>query len=773
MPDVVVFVDSTEDIKKILSIAFQHGVPVVPRGAGTSLSGQVVPTNGGIVLDMTRMNTVLEVCTSELYCTVEPGVVYSELNKMLENHGFFFAPAPGSGDICTIGGMVGNNASGIRTVKYGATRDLVIGLKVVLPGGKIIEAGGRTLKNASGYNVEKIFVGSEGTLGVFTEIRLRVHPLPESKSMIISCFDSVKTLSSAILRIFSSGRTPSSVEIIDRRCLSSIRKKYVDFPEGDAVLMIESDGHKASVREDIRKISSILSMKGGKCEIIDDEFEIENIWSMRKDILPLMARNGNLHSVPLCDDISVPLKYGGNFLEYLRMIEENFGVIIGAYGHAGEGNFHLKIMIDPLSRNAWDDAVSISDKIYRYALQLGGGTSGEHGIGITKGKYFRWERKTLIEYMRDMKKIMDPTGIMNPGKIFDAPEDILYMNRFFWQGRKFSSKIEREIITCAMCGYCRYACPFYEGNEYLSPRGRMTILMGIWGGKVDVDTTNIRNLYMCTLCDRCSDVCSSDLNIADIMRDVRECIGMTLLDERYKNLMSAIFSNGNIYGIDMPSDFFIKGKSDGNILYFSGCISSYSESHISRSSIEILKKLNINFFVTNEICCGYPLYLMKYKFIEYSEKFKEFIDNLDCDRIVVSCDGCYRTLKYIHKLNVEVLHISDLMSENKVNFKRNKKKKVFLHASCDLFRHTDCFEKVKNVMSLTSDYRIIDECCGGGGCVRVGYDDVAIDAARKIIKNLSGTLVATCPSCYQVFSSAAAENIKVIPFTVYVIGRWK
>jgi len=429
--DMVVRPGSTGEVAAVMRIASGARVPVVPRGAGTGLSGMVVPVKGGIVLDISRMNRVLHISPADLFCVVEAGVIYSDLNNALRPHGFFFPPAPGSADVATIGGMVAANASGSRAIKYGATRDYVIGMEVVLPGGEITSFGTRTVKNSSGYHLEKLMVGSEGTLGVITKITLRLAMLPLDAGVVVAGFGRLEDAGEAVSNIIASRILPSALEILDRNCLDAvIEATDAPLPRAEALIIAESDNGGERMRGEIERMAEICRGVGAThVEATTDREKIAVIWEARKSVLPALSRKGNMISVTVADDMAVPISQIPACVRAFNDIAKRYGIIIGTYGHAGDGNLHTKTLIDPLKEEQWEACRAALDEIYETVARLGGTTSGEHGIGLSKSKFFKEEHRKNIALMAGIKKVFDPYDIMNPGKIFEATDDVLIMKR--------------------------------------------------------------------------------------------------------------------------------------------------------------------------------------------------------------------------------------------------------------------------------------------------------------------------------------------------------
>jgi len=426
-PDIVIRPKDSEEVERVVTIANEHGLPIVARGAGTALCGQAVPIHGGIILDMTGMNKIKEVRIEDLYCVVEPGVIYAQLNEELGKYGFFFPPTPGSGDVCTIGGMIAVNASGARAIKYGATRDYVLGLEVVFPYGRV-RFGGKTLKNSAGYQVERLIVGSEGTLGIITEATLRIFPLPERKAVALASFDNVIKAGEGVADIISAGLLPSALEIMDNVCIQAVNKSMaIGLPDAEAILLIEVDGKESTVREEIEKIAEILGKKATKIEFTDDEEEMLKLWKGRKGVLPSLSRYGeDMISVSLADDMCLPVSKIPHAIKEFQEIAKKYGIVIGTYGHAGDGNLHTKVLINPRKEENWKKAEEAVKEIYKVVHELGGIASGEHGIGITKAPWINGD----IETMERIKKAIDPKNIMNPGKMEQWRKSIIAYLRY-------------------------------------------------------------------------------------------------------------------------------------------------------------------------------------------------------------------------------------------------------------------------------------------------------------------------------------------------------
>ena len=421
-PDVVVRPRTVEEIQKIVLLANERKIPIIPRAAGTAMCGHSVPIKGGIILDLTRMDTIEDVRVEDLYCRVQPGVVYDKLNKVLGKKGFWFPTSPGSGEVCTIGGMVATNASGMRAIKYGATRDHVLGLEVVLPTGELIRTGTRTLKNASGYQIDRLIVGSEGTLGVITDITLKLTMKPQKTAMVMASFYNIYDAGKCVANIISKPLIPASIEIMDDVCIQAVNKcKNIGLPDVEAIVQVEVDGYPSVVEHEMKVVEEIARQSGAHTVEASDDKATMNRWTeSRKSIMPALSRYGEQFvSVALADDMAVPISKVPEAVVRFHQISKETGIIFGTYGHAADGNLHTKLLVNPTSAGSWKAAEETVGKIFKTVLELGGTVTGEHGVSITKAPYMMEERKDSLEVMKKIKRALDPNNIMNPGKIFD------------------------------------------------------------------------------------------------------------------------------------------------------------------------------------------------------------------------------------------------------------------------------------------------------------------------------------------------------------------
>ncbi|MDB5368584.1 MAG: FAD-binding protein [Roseomonas sp.] len=417
LPDAVAFVENTEEVSKLLALCNAHGVPVTPFGAGTSLEGHVVPVRRGISLDLSRMNAVLEVNAEDMDCLIEPGVTRHQLNDYLRDQGLFFPVDPGAH--CTIGGMVATRASGTNAVRYGTMREATLGLEVVLADGRVIRTGGRTRKSANGYDLTRLFVGSEGTLGVVTKIRLRLHGIPEATSAAVCQFDSLEAAVETTIMVMQAGIPVARIELADEdQMRASIAYSKLDFAPLPT-LFLEFHGSPAGVQEQATAVEAIATEMGGRGFAWAEDAEARGrLWKARHDAW--WAANA---LYPGCrgitTDVCVPISRLAEAIIGAKQDAVAAGQNTCIVGHVGDGNFHVVILFpegDPTGlERAWD----LDRAIVARGLALGGTCSGEHGIGLGKRQFLAQEHgPEVLEVMRDLKATLDPKGILNPGKLF-------------------------------------------------------------------------------------------------------------------------------------------------------------------------------------------------------------------------------------------------------------------------------------------------------------------------------------------------------------------
>ncbi|MDQ1335305.1 MAG: FAD-binding PCMH-type protein, partial [Thermodesulfobacteriota bacterium] len=377
-----------------------------------------VPERGGLVMDMGRMDKILEINIEDRLVVVQPGVVYADLDRKLSPQGFFFPPDPASGNVCTLGGNVATNAGGIKGAKYGTTKDYVLALEVVLADGGVLRTGSRCMKTSSGYDMTKLFVGSEGTLGVITEITLKINPKPPLLSTAMAMFDDLEDAGRAISQIMHSGILPCALEIVDQQTLKAINQNTsLNLPEVEAILVAETDGYTREETEyQIDKVVAIFQRnRASMVRRADNRQEAEALWTARKTAYGVMARiNNNL----FVEDLAVPMSKVPEMLRAISDLAKKYDLIIPTVGHAGDGNLHPVISFDGTQTDQVHRVEEASAELFEKVIQLGGTLTGEHGIGLAKARFMGMEHDSKsMEYMRGIKRLFDPNNILNPGKM--------------------------------------------------------------------------------------------------------------------------------------------------------------------------------------------------------------------------------------------------------------------------------------------------------------------------------------------------------------------
>ncbi len=423
MPDAVARPGSPEEVSRILRIADQERFPVIPRGAGTGQSGGVLPVRGGLVLAMDRFDRILSIDPDNMIVRVEPGVITGRLRDAVEALGLFYPPDPASIHISTIGGNVAECAGGLRAVKYGVTRDYVLGLEIVLPSGEILRTGVETAKGVVGYDLTRLIVGSEGTLAVVTKVTLRLIPMPVAKRTMLAFFNDPAEAVKTVAGLVRSRVVPTTLEFMDRVCIDCVREE-MGLPVPDtvaALLLIEVDGDEGLVARDAERVRRVVVDCGAvHFQAAQDEEEAERLWEARRNVSPALQ---SLRPGKVSEDVVVPRSRLADLVAFLGPLSLKHGQPIAAFGHAGDGNIHVHILLDPYDPEEQTNTKRIVLELFEEVIRMGGTLSGEHGVGITKAPYLGLElAEPVRNLMRRLKQAFDPNNILNPGKIF--PEDL-------------------------------------------------------------------------------------------------------------------------------------------------------------------------------------------------------------------------------------------------------------------------------------------------------------------------------------------------------------
>lgn len=418
-PGVVVLPGSAEEMARVMALCYGAGVAVTPRGSGTNLSGGSIAANGGVVIQTSRLNRILEIDQENLTATVEPGVITSSLHRAVEALGLFYPPDPGSMNISTMGGNVAENAGGLRGLKYGVTDDYVMGLTTILPVGDLLKTGGKVVKDVAGYNLGQLLVSSEGTLGLFAEITVKLVPKPQTKKTMLVHFPEMRQAARTVSAIIAARIIPATLEFLDRttiRCVEDYVK--IGLPlDVDAVLLVEVDGHPAQVEDEAAGVREICAKHGASFfQTAADSAEALKLATARRVALSSLAR---VKPTTILEDATIPRSCIEPMVSFIQETANKYQVTIGTFGHAGDGNLHPTCLTDERDKDELRRAHQAFAEIFDKAIEMGGTITGEHGVGIAKKKYLpKLAGESGLRMMRGIKGVFDPKGLLNPGKVF-------------------------------------------------------------------------------------------------------------------------------------------------------------------------------------------------------------------------------------------------------------------------------------------------------------------------------------------------------------------
>ena len=770
-PDAVVRPQNVDQVKGIIEYANETKIPLIPRGAGTGLCGQVVPIVGGIVVDMQAMNRIKDIRIDGIYAIAEPGVVCDDFNAALKSRGYFI-PGPASSEVATLGGMVATNSSGAKALKYGATRDFVIGMTIVLPTGKVIDAGSKTPKQSGGLQFEKFFCGMEGTLGIITEVILQLTPIAPKKAACVAYFDDLENSGQCVSNIIAKGLIPSQMEIMGETPIKAVNKATgMGLLECAGMLLIEVDGHPGIVNEEIELIGKVCRESGAiQVDFTDDEAKMAALWEGRKQMIPsLSILQKEFSTVMLADDMSVPIYNVPKALVAFEKISSEYDIHIPAYGHAGDGNIHTKVLMDPTNPEHWRQAEEAVTRVYDTVLALDGTTTGEHGIGITKAPFFHKERGPAVEVMKDIKRVLDPNNIMNPKKLMDWEDgfitELRYPLKALEDGDSNLKGWLNEMITCTQCGYCKGVCPAYKslGWDSGAARGKVLLSYGVLSKELDMDQSVADRLFQCVLCGDCERRCPSNVKTPDMVRAARaELVDAGFAYEEHMAIAENVLKTGNIFG---EKDLALP-ETAGDAALFVGC--NYgARTNKTKRYIKILDKLGVKAKATGSLCCGFPMVALGFKksFEEYRNRLVESIEDRE---MIALCPSCTMFLK--EEFGFRMKHIVETINEklDDVPFEKARGR-VTYHDPCDLGRQLKLFDAPREIIQKLG-YEVVEmknnreqsRCCGGGGGILVSDTDLSKDIAAKRIQEALDTgaemVVTACPTCEMVLKNAAAAT---------------
>jgi glycolate oxidase len=828
VPDVVVYAKTTEQVSAIMKLAHRDKMPVTPRGTGTSVTGAVLPVNGGILLDLHNMNRVLEINKENFYARLEPGVTCMPLNARLAKDNLMFPPNPGSEAIATIGGMVSTNASGHRAVKYGTTRDYIKGLKVVLADGTIIETGTAAPKSSLGYDLTHLFTAAEGTLGIITEVIVKLEPKPEYGALALAVFGDLNAAGDAVTEVSTKGIKLAGCEILDKFSLKVVEEALgKDVSKIEALLIMEADGTKDVVVRDMNKIEEICrKYHVQEFEWTDDPERREEMMVARGRLVPTLSRirPGN-RLIPIAEDLGVPSTCIPETIRRAQVISQKYDVTIATFGHVGDGNVHTTFVADVRNREEWARLKPAVEELIDTAVEMKGTLSAEHGTGLTRAPHIEKQLGPAMDVMRKIKQALDPDNILNPGKMGlekkTEPPDIY--DYFAFQPlidhpegvRSYGEEIDNEVLACIHCGFCRLGCPTFTvtQRESKNARGRNALAFYYMNGSIEPSKELAESFYSCTTCQACTYFCPALIKVDEIVEGARRKLyeaGYT--PEPVLGVRDNILKMGNVYASARAERIEIYPpalkekaktgtlKSKAETLLFMGCVPSYLDMKMVPSLVKPLDTAGVDYtaLAMEESCCGFPLFLMgSSEFETRAEQLMTKIKATGAKELVTPCAGCYKTFKKIYPtigdLGLEVYHsvhyLEKLINEGRLTLKGDLGKKVTYHDPCDLGRAFKIFEEPRNILQKIPglDYvemernRLKARCCGGGGGVLANNPDMAeemgADRVRDALAVGADIIVSGCAACKDNLKKGAKAipkqergKIKVMDITEIVAG---
>lgn len=825
IPDVIVFPRTAEEAAEIVKVAAEYKVPLIPRGSGTSVTGAALSPLGGILLDLVHLNKILDIDVKNGFARVEPAVVCGHLNHRLARDNYFFPPDPGSAPIASIGGMASTNASGVRAVKYGTTKDWIKGLKVVLADGSIIETGSLAPKHSTGFDLTHLFVGAEGTLGLIVEVVVKIIPVPEYWKFAKIDFRTLEAAGNAVEEMLTTGLPIATCEVLDRVSMDIVADKlnlHID-QEVQCQILLEIDGNKIAVEGDAEKITQVCK-KHEAMEVnwTTDPAERGALSRVRHGLVPAMSRIEPFHRlVPLVEDFGVPTTAIPATIKGIQDIGKKHGYNIATFGHIGDGNLHATFIMDVRDPKEWAKVKDIALEFIDLTLEHRGTLSAEHGLGMAKTPYIGQELGSTVDTMKKIKTALDPDNIMNPGKLVfdDGIKDILDKNAFDAltkdpsKVKSFGDMVDNEILSCIQCGFCHAGCPTYNTTklESLNARGRVVLAYNMMTDQIKPSEDLAQRLYQCMSCLNCKYTCPAGVDLSSIIHSARaRLVEQGYLPEIHKKLLESIAQYGNPFSEpgEKRTDVFpkeFKKKDQADTLLFLGCVASYQDLKIIPGMMKIADSVGEDYTALgeSEVCCGYLSYLVgdMDAFNKCREEAVSRIRNTQAKTIVATCAGCYKTLHDLYPKygtdwgNVRILHAIEYMEEmierGSLTFKEDGKAlKAAYHDPCDIGRHMGMFEPPRNVLKAIPGVELIEfplnrqmaKCCGGGGGVKA-FDnplsaEIAYDRVLQAINAGAEAIVSACPSCKNSLNQGAAKarkekmgKIKVMDLTELVAQR--
>jgi FAD/FMN-containing dehydrogenase/Fe-S oxidoreductase len=824
MPKGVVVPRDREDVIAVVRYAAQRGIPVTARGAGSGLAGQTL--GEGIILDFSKyMNRILEINQVQSWVRVQPGVVLGDLNRYLRQFGLWFPPDPSSGDVATLGGMIANNAAGAHTVKYGPTREYVLGLECVLDDGSLsggarwkgiegevrslleshreaIERGRpNVLKNSSGYHIfdrefamDRLLVGSEGTLAIVTEAKLKVIRKPAERALMRIYFDDLEKMGRGVVALRP--LVPSALEVIDKTMIDLVKGSLLEWQaklpaDLRAILLCEFDGEKKDeVLEQVERARKVLAEA---MEItVATGGEYESLWKVRKAASPILERlQGPLRSTRIIEDACVHPDNLVAYIQGLKKIFSKYGVQGVVFGHAGSGHVHVNLLMEAQSQTDTAKFLPICEDVADLVAGLKGTLSGEHGDGILRAAWVRKIFGELVPVFEKVKQAFDPKGILNPGKKIQ-PKDFDFTKHLRAARRHDAHYLPdspfrewtHEIERCHGCGHCRTYCPVYKEvpDEAATPRGKAVMLQGAIEGRFELDSAAMRKVAdLCINCKLCWVQCPSGVDIPGMCLEAkaydvaqrgisrRDGMFIKVRENSERAAAWAPLSNwampvvGAVTGIKrsppfVKSDVRPTRKSEKKVVYFAGCYADYNDPEgEKRSTIDILERNGFEVMIPEYRCCGLAATSLgaRMEAIECAQHNVNLLSGFEGLPIVTSAPSCGLQLKKevpellpypsARRVADRVIDIHEFLlglhekGELDVNFKRLQST-LILHPTCHL-RALGADKAAKKVLSLiqgSSSSKFPRRCCGAGGLLWDEGGDVRLVMRRRLAAGFRG-----------------------------------
>lgn len=798
IPNAVIFPRQTEQIAEIMQVAHKAGIPVVARGTGSSVTGAVLPVRGGLLLDLHLMNRILEINKQDFYARLQPGVICMQLNNTLAEDNLMFPPNPGSEAIATIGGMVSTNASGHRAVKYGTTQDYIKGLKVVLADGTLIETGTTAPKSSLGYDLTRLFSSAEGTLGIITEVVVKLEPKPEYGGLAIAIFGDLNAAGNAVTEVTTAGIKLAGCEIMDKFSLKVVEEALgKDAGAIEALLIMEADGVREVVVRDMQRIEEICEKYGvEEFEWTDDPGRREEMMLARGRLVPTLSRikPGN-RLIPIAEDLGVPSTKIPQTIRRAQAISEKYNVLITTFGHVGDGNVHTTFVADVRSRDEWVRLQPAAEELVQTAMQMKGTLSAEHGTGLTRAAHIEQQLGAGFEVMRRIKQALDPDNLLNPGKMGlekDKPKPGI-LDYFAFQPllehpegvRSYGHEVDDEVLACIHCGFCRLGCPTFNltQRESRNARGRNALAFYLMNGSIEPSEDLAQAFYTCTTCQACTYFCPAQIKVNEIVAGVRRQLYRDgFAPAPVLRVRDNIINTGNVFAgkkddrIEIyPATLKEKAKAGqlkarAETLLFMGCVPSYLDMKMVPGLLKPLEAAAVDYTTlgAEEGCCGFPLFLMGAdEFEAQAAKLITRIKQTGARELVTPCAGCYKTFKRIYPaigdLGVQIYHsvqyLEKLINEGRIELRKDFDKRVTYHDPCDLGRAFKIFAEPRNILQQIPGLQYVEmtrnrlqaRCCGSGGGVQANLPEMAVEMAAERVRDAlavdAQVIVSGCAAC--------------------------